>query len=153
MAEEKKREVPPVVPTRIQPAEHGRNVWLIDAESSEHPEDFLKLEFYAHVAKNFRPFDHIEIRTDDGQYWCELLVLAADVTWAKVKLLREHRLEYVEQQAIGATDFEVSYKGRVRLWCVIRKSDKSAVSEGHNDRGAANAWLDNYQRTVGRKAA
>lgn len=152
MAEEKKREVPMVVPNRVQMAEHGRNIWLITAESSENPQDFLEPEFYAHVAKDFRPYDHVEIRTDDGLYWAEFLVLSADRTWAKVHLLREAKLHAVEQQPAN-TDFLISYKGNHRKWCVIRASDKSAVREGELDRPAANLWLETYLRTIGRKAA
>lgn len=153
MAEEKKREVAPVVPNRVQMAEHGRNVWLVTAESSEHPQDFLKPEFYAHVAKDMRPFDHVEVRTDDGLYWALLLVLTADKTWAKVEPLIEKRLQPVNHEQAVDTGYVVEFKGPNRKWSVIRKMDKSAVSEGHADRPSAEAWLGQHLRTIGRKAA
>lgn len=152
MSEAKKREVQPVAPNRHALGEHARLVHVLTVESSEHPEDFQTPEFYAHVARNMRPFDHIELRTDDGTYWAELLVVTADLNWAKVHLLREERLQTEEQHPINS-DFAVEWKGPHRKWCVIRKTDKSAISENHLDRGAADAWLTQHSRTVGRKAA
>lgn len=152
MAEEEKRAVPIVVQSRVQSAEHGRNIWLVTAESSEHPEDFLQAEFYGHVAKDFRPMDRIEIITDDGQYWAELIVLTCDRTWAKVHLLREVKLQAVEQSADDGA-YLVRYRGNHLKWCVIRASDKSAIREGEADKASAIAWLETYKRTVGRKAA
>ncbi len=153
MAEEtQKRAVPMVVQNRVQAAEHGRNVWLVTAESSEHPEDFLEPEFYAHVAKDFRPMDHIEVRTDDGQYWAELLILSADRTWAKVHLLREVKLAAVEQ-ASDDKSYAIRYRGNHLKWSVIRLSDNSPLREGELDKASAIAWLETYKRTVGRKAA
>lgn len=150
--EQKKRAVPNIPQGRMQMAEHGRNVWFITAESSEHPEDFLEPEFYSHVAKDLAPMDRIEICTDDGQYWAELLVLTSDRTWAKVQLLREVKLATVEQQADDGT-YVVRYLGKHRKWCVIRASDKSALREGELDKASAIAWVETYKRTVGRKAA
>lgn len=152
MAEEKKRAVPMIPQGRMQLAEHGRNVWFIIAESSEHPQDFLEPEFYAHVAKDLAPMDRIEITTDDGQYWAELLVHTCDRTWAKVHLLREVKMEAVEQPSDDGS-YEVRYLGKHRKWCVIRASDKSTLREGEPDKATAVAWLENYKRTVGRKAA
>lgn len=151
MADEK-RAIPMLSPNRMQMAEFGRNIHLVTAESSEHPDDFLQPEFWAHVAKNFAPFDHIELRTDDGQYWAEFLVLSCDQQWAKVELLREVKLPEVAE-AVADERFAVKWKGPHLKWCVIRASDSSIVHEGDPDKATAQGWMESYVRTIGRKAA
>lgn len=152
MAEEKKRQVPMVAPTRWQLAEHGMRRHVITAESSEHPEDFLQPEFYAHVAKNFTQFDEIVIRTDDGMYWGEFLVLGCDLQWAKVEKLREVNLQPVNERPMDDR-FIVKWKGPHLKWCAIRTQDSSIIHEGEQNRAAAMGWLEGYIRTIGKKAA
>lgn len=152
MADAAKKQEGVLVPNRMQAAEHGRNIWLATAESAEHPEDFLRPTFWAHVAKNLQPFDHIELRTDDGTYWAEFLVTSCEKTWAKVQLLREAKIS-VSVEAPIDPEYKAEWKGPHRKWCVLRIKDGSLVHEGLADRGAANQWLESYVRTVGKKAA
>lgn len=153
MAEQALKEAPratPILsPNRILPGESGRNVWLATAESAKHPEDFLKPEFWAHKAKDFAPFDRIEVVVDDGTYWCELLVTSCDRTWAKTHLLREVKLDGEQGKELDA-EYEVRFLGRHKKHCVIRLSDKSTVHEGEQEKSAAVRWLDEYLITIGR---
>jgi hypothetical protein len=144
------REIGMAVPNRIALGEHARNVHVYTAESSEHPEDFTKPEFWALVSTKFQPFDHIEIRTDDGTYWAEYLVIAAERTWAKVHKLRDVRLQPLEQTEVDP-EFKVEWKGRHLKFCVIRLSDKSIVHEGEQEKSGASRWLEDYVRTIGRR--
>lgn len=148
----KKREVPMLSPNRMQAAEFGRNIHLVTAESSENPNDFLQPEYWAHVAKNFRAFDHIELRTDDGEYWAEYLIISCDAQWAKVEMLREVKLQPVAE-GVADDRFFTKYRGPHLKWCVIRKQDGSVLREGEFDRASAQAWLESYVRTIGKKAA
>lgn len=147
--EEKPRATPMVSPNRVQAADHGRNVWLVTSETGDHPEDFLEASYWANVSKDFRPFDHVEVRTDDGTYWAEFLVLASDRTWAKLHLLREARLALVDEVETSP-EFKVLWKGPHKKFCVIRISDSSAVHEGEQEKGQAVLWLEGYLRTIGK---
>ena len=144
------REVSPAVPNRTQLAEHAFQHHVYTAESGDYPEDFLKPEYWALVAAKMQPFDHIEVRTDDGTYWAELLVVACDRTWAKVHKLRDARLQPVGEVAVDP-QFKVEWKGPHHKFCVIRVSDGSMVHSGETDKIAASRWLDGYIRTIGRK--
>lgn len=147
-----KRQVAPVVPNRVQMAEHGRNIWLITAEGGEYQEDFLQPEYYANVAVNMRPMDHVEIRCDDGSFWGEYLVIAADRQWAQVMELRSHRLVQALQQPTDKR-FRVEYKGPHLKHSVIRLQDSAVLHEGEQTASGANRWLEDYIRTIGKKAA
>jgi hypothetical protein len=151
-AEAKTRTVPMIAPNRVQTGDHARTVWVINAESGENPGDFLQPEYWANVAQNMRPMDHVEVRSDDGTYWGEFLVTSADRNWAKLHLLREIKLQSVGEQPVDER-YKVEWKGAHLRWCVIRSSDKSAVHEGAQERGVALRWLEEYLRTIGRKAA
>jgi hypothetical protein len=146
----KEREIGMAVPNRIALGEHARNVHVYTAESSEHPEDFTRPEYWGLVSTKFQPFDHIELRTDDGIYWAEFLVVACDRTWAKVHKLREVKLQTQEDKPADPR-FKEEWKGPHRKWCVIRQSDKSIIHDGEADRAAARRWLDEYLRTIGRQ--
>lgn len=147
--EEKPRAVGMAVPNRVQSAEHGRNVHLFTAESGEHPEDFLRDEFWGLVSKNFSPGDHVEIRTDDMIFWGEYLVLAADRTWAKLHPLREIKLPSASSRQVSP-EYKVEWKGPHKKYCAIRIKDSSIVHEGEQERAGAERWLEGYVRTIGR---
>jgi hypothetical protein len=113
-----KREVSPAVPNRLQLAEHALQFHVYTAESGDYPEDFLKPEYWSLVATKFQPYDHIEVRADDGTYWAEFLVVSCDRTWARVHKLRDARLQVANEQPVDP-DYKVEWKGPHKKWCVI----------------------------------
>lgn len=148
-AKKQEREVAVITPNRCQMAEHGRNIFLITAESSEFPKDFLDPAFYAHVAKDMRPMDHVEIRTDDGSFWGEYLVIEASINWAKVHELRTVTLEKFGDQPTDKR-FRIEWKGPHLKYCVIRTKDSSVVHSGDQLRKDAMTWLEEYVRNIGK---
>jgi hypothetical protein len=85
------KKVPQLNMNRMKSGEYVRNIWVVTVESGVTKEDLTDVSFWAHVARSFKPYDHIEVRTDDGAYYAEFLVLSCDRTWAKV-----HEIRYVE---------------------------------------------------------
>lgn len=145
---ERKSKFAPLPPVRRKLAEHGRQTHLITVESAEYPEDFLKPEFWALVAKDMQLGDHVEIRDDSMSFWGEYIVLGCDATWAQLHQLRQAQLVPAEQRLISP-DFLVAFKGPHRKWCIVRISDGAIVHEGEQHRGAANLWLEGYAKTIG----
>ncbi len=137
-----------IAPNRVSMGEHARNVWTCTAPSGAQPEDFLRPEYWGMVAKTMKPFDHVEVRTDDGTFWGEYLVLASDRTWAKLHPLREVVLPSADAEDISK-DYKIEHKGPHLKYCVIRKSDSSIVHEGEQERLGAEQWLSGYLRTIG----
>ena len=149
---EKKREAGMAVPNRVQMAEGGRNVHLYTAPSGTEPDDMLVPAYWGLVCKNFRPYDHIEVRTDDGAFWGEYIILASDRTWAKVHPLRVVDLPNAQVEEIDPA-YKIEWKGPHLKFCVLRTENGSAVHEGEQERSGAVAWLQQYLRTIGKAAA
>lgn len=146
-----------VMPGRVKIAEAARNYWVVTVEVGVTRDELKRPEFWSLVAKNFRPYDRLEVRADDGTYFAEYLVLSADRAWAKV---HELRFEALGTQDVSLTEaaaaefrsrFLVKYRGPHLMHCVERKDgDKvERLSEKHPDQAAAHVWLENHLKAIG----
>lgn len=120
-------------PSRFKSAEYERNTHVITIELGTDRETILSPEFWAHIAFKLRPWDKIEARSDDGTFYAEYIVLAAERTWAKV-----HEIMYVNltstdvsmtQAAIQNDEYEVKWRGPHLKHSIIRKSDGAVIAE------------------------
>lgn len=150
--EEKPRPLVQLVPLRRKLAEHARNTHVVTVEDASHPEDFVKPEFWALVAKEMQIGDRVDIQDDGLTFYGEYLVVACDRTWAKLHELRISHLVAVKEQSVSP-DYEIVFKGPHMKYCVVRLSDRSLVHEGAATRQDANTWLLGYARTIGAKLA
>src|ERR1700739_443859 len=138
-----------VDPQRMKVAEYERRDWVCTAEEGTKVDDILDPGYWAHIAGQMTMYDRIEVRIDTGEFLLELLVKDVGRNWAQVVLLHEHDLS--AKTPTGESNSEASeaiFKGPVRRWCVIRKSDQVAVQERLSDKAAALAWLADYERTI-----
>ena len=148
MSEEKKRDVK-INMTRMKSGDFVRNLWVVTAEQGTTKEDIMTPSYWSHVASQFRPYDRIEVRVDDGVYFAELLILACDRTWAKVHELTFHSLTTSDVSLTQAEpEFDVQWKGPVNKWSVIRKSDSESIKKGMESKEEANKFLTGYQKTI-----
>jgi hypothetical protein len=149
-----------VMPGRVKTAEAARNFWVVTVEQGTKRDDILRPEFWALVAKNFRPYDRIELNSDDGAFFGEYLVLSADRAWAKV---HELRFEPLGTQDVSLTEaaaaefrrrFSVQYRGQHLKHCVERTDGNKVerLKEGCQDRREALDWLEGHLKTVGATA-
>lgn len=148
---ELKREVQ-LNPARRHLAQHARRDWIVDAEEGTTVEDILKPGYWAHVASEFTPFDHVEVRLETGEWVAELIVVNSGRNYANVHLIAKHELTLLEGVAEPkSSDHEVKWKGPHLKFCVIRKSDSAPVQQGMETKEAAYAWLANHE-AVSRRA-
>jgi hypothetical protein len=146
-----------VMPGRVKLTEQARNSWFVTVEQGTTRQELQRPEFWALVAKNFKPGDRIEVHVDDGIYFAEYLVLTADRAWAKVHELRYEPLgtQDVSLTAANATDvrnrYSVKYHGTHLKHCVERKDGEKVerLKEGFQDKAEATIWLENHLKTVG----
>src|SRR5690349_19984275 len=82
----KPKSAPVIMPDRIGLAEHKRQDWVADVPVGIRVEDLLAPEYWAHKSIEFKPYDTIEARADDGSYIDYLRVLYADRSYANVIL-------------------------------------------------------------------
>lgn len=137
--------------TRMQSGDFVRNLWVVTAEQGTTKEDILTPSYWSHVASQFRPYDRIEVRVDDGTYFAELLILSCDRTWAKVKELSFNSLTTSDVSQTQASEemaeFDIQWKGPVNKWSVIRKSD-DAVIKNKMEKEEAGKFLIGYKKTI-----
>lgn len=144
-----RKPVPAIHDGRFANAEFERSTWVITAEEGTIPDDVLNPDYYAHVAAKLRPYDHIEIRANDGTWLAQLLVLDVSRLWAKVHRLHLHTLTTVDVSQSNlerALPYYVQHKGPHDKWVVIRRSDSQAVSTGHGTPEEAHNWMVNRIR-------
>jgi hypothetical protein len=138
-----------VDPQRMQGAEYLRNEWICTAEEGTLVEDVLDPGYWAHIAGKLTVYDRIEVRVDTGEWLLELLVKSLGRNWAQVALLHHHDLAGKVITAEAPSDeFEAVYKGTLRKWCVMRKSDNAVLHEKAESKAGALEWLAGYERTV-----
>ena len=63
------RKVEQLSPTRMTEAEYRRTVYVATAHANTNPEDLLAREYWSHVAEKLKPWDHIEVRANDGGFY------------------------------------------------------------------------------------
>lgn len=136
-------------PQRMQLSQYLRNDWVITAEQGTTTDDIIKPIYFAHLAAQMKPYDHVEVRVDDDTWIAELLVLQVERNWVRVKLMGYHELVVVDESAVAPSAYEATWKGPHLKWSVIRKADKAIIKPGFNDRVGAEAAMRDLERLVG----
>ena len=127
-------------------AEHKRNDWVATAEQGTTIEDVLKPEYWSYVSGRFAPYDHIEVRVDDGEWLLELLVTACGRNFAKVAVLGQHSLVKASNIKLPDSGYEVLWKGPHLKFCVIRKSDSEKIREGYATKEEGLTWVREFEK-------
>jgi hypothetical protein len=136
-----------IKPSDMQLAEQKRAVWQAFAPPECCPEDLLRPESWAHVARKVEPFSRIEVLAEDGTWWAEYMILLVGPNWVKVALMRQHDFRAVAVQASDPETLEVNYIP-ARKWRVLRKSDGAVLREGLATKEEANAWKQEHLKTM-----
>ncbi len=147
-AEQRKRDVQ-LDPARMKLAEYERNDWVVNAELGTTLEDIQTTSFFAHMAKDMKMYDHIEVRIDDGTWLAYLIVLDTGRNWAKVKLLNHVCLIDGDAVPVASVMHSVEFKGPQFKWSVIRLSDKEKIKTGCSTRIEAEAWMREHETVTG----
>jgi hypothetical protein len=137
-------------PGRRKLAEYTMNVHTVNCEMGTTIDDLKTPGYWAHTAAEFKPYDQIWARSEDGTWVAHLMVLGCDRNWAKMHVLAEHKLTTsdVAMTAAAAIQHSVEWKGPQHRFCVIRKSDSETVKSGFADKVAATTWMVEHERTT-----
>lgn len=144
-----------LTPARLKAAEFDRTIWRARLENGADLSDIIHPEYWAHVSRQFKPGDIIEVIPDDNTSFTVLYVLAASSNWAKVlELSHKNFLGDDEEQESDAgsdeLDFEVKWGGNTDRFRVIRKSDGEVVHSGSPTKADAEKWLTDYKIALNR---
>jgi len=140
--------IPQLDPARMTAGEYARTIWVVTVEQGITIPVMEDPSFWAHVAEKLRPWDRIEVRADDGTFFAEFIVIAAERAHARV-----HKLLYIPLMLPDGTDeefdsgYQLKWRGPFHLWSVIRKSDHSVIKDGMQ-KDEAKVWLDEYLKKV-----
>lgn len=126
-----------ILQNRLRQAEFNRTVWAAQPEPGTTLEDMVKPEYWAHVAKNFKVGDRVEVVPEGAEWFAELFVRSVSPTAATVVVLRSQ--VFAERKASIDPGLDVKYRG-ANGWSVIRKSDKSVLYEKGDTREAAESF-------------
>ncbi len=135
-------------PERMIVAEYERNEWMCTAAYGTTVEDVLLPGYWAHVAPQLKPYDHIEVRVDDGAWLLQLLVVDVSRSWARVHVLAQHMLTTADVSLTEAERHEVRFKGAHYKYCVIRNSDGAVVKDKFSKKEEAYLWMHDHEKTT-----
>jgi hypothetical protein len=135
-------------PHRMQPAESKRTVWHVTTEAETPLDAVLDPKYWAGCASKMRSRDRIEVEAEEGTYFAELMVLDVGRASAQVVLMR--KVEFKANTVSGADlgDFEVTWRGVDKKWCVVRKSDKRVQRDGLETKQQAVNWATEHLKTI-----
>lgn len=150
--EDKPQETPQVKPNgehkisplpggRFGPAESMRNCHLANVPAGTPFEDVLSPEFWKNYSPQLRPFDHIEIRAEDGKYWADVLVTDVGHGFAIVETINHKELSTIKEDRVSILGFTAEWGGTVDKYRVIRDSDKVVMSKSHPSIDKAVSWI------------
>ena len=127
----------------MRECEFQRTVYTATAFENTVPEDLLDPEYWTHVAEQFKPFDKVEVRADDGSWYAECLVLETSRRWTRMHMLSKHNLTTgdVSLSQTKMQEYAIEWKGPHKKHCVIRQSDQEIIHEGEETKAGAYTWL------------
>lgn len=137
---------PIISPDRMRLAEYERQDWVANVEYGITLDDIREPGFWAHMASQMRPYDHVEVRAEDGSWVAYLIVTGCDRTWAKVCVDRVVNLTTKDVSLSQEARHEVVWKGPHHKWAVIRLSDSEMVKNEFADKEAASAWMREHEQ-------
>jgi hypothetical protein len=143
------KERPALHPSRRMLAEQRRQIHSVVPEFGTTIAEMLNPGYWAHVARDLRPGDRIEVDAEDGSYFAELMVRDAGAQYAKVALLREVKLDAIEPSAtVSLPGHNVEWSGPHTKWRVLRTADRKVLKDGFTTKADGYNWLASYSKAV-----
>jgi hypothetical protein len=131
--------MPAALPQHLLLAEFSRNAYRLTPEVGLPLAEILKPSYWVHTAVMLRPGNIVEVAPTDMSWFAELYVRSAGANEVRVALLRHVEFDK-PQTAVDTDECEIKFAGGAK-WRVMRKADKAVLSENHQTREQAEAWL------------
>lgn len=137
--------------SRLKQADMARNTWRAIVEAGTTVADVQRPEFFAHH-RVFTQYDRIEVLSEDGAFFADLLVLSVDrpaigPATIRTKVLNQWDLGGEETGvATDASQYEIKWTGPHGKFAVIRLTDQAKVFERGQSKEEAQRWLKQHLR-------
>lgn len=138
--------VPVLMPDRFGEAEFKRHDFVVDAEAGTTLDQLMDPAFWSHVSQQMDPFDHIEVRSEDGAWIAYLVVLFAERNYARVAMDRVIMIEQNTEAPAASVRHRVEWKGPHYRFAVIRASDDQMLEKGFKTKFEAETWMRNHEK-------
>ena len=140
-------------------AEYNRNVHWMVPEVGTPLDALLDPTYWAHVSRFLKPLDRIEVASEDGAWWAELIVISSGKLYANVQLLRKYDLKQFTPGAMETipAGYHVKYRGPLQKWCVLRDEitrdgkvipQKDVLKAGCDEEAQARNFLTELLKTI-----
>lgn len=139
---------PVIMPDRVGLAESKRNDWVVDLPVDVTLEEAMEPSYWAHVAEQMQPLDHIELRAEDGSWIGFLIVRMCEKNYAKVALDRIVKLEVSMEVPAESVKHKVEWKGPHHKFVVVRIADSQMLQNGFATRDLAIGWMKDHEKTM-----
>lgn len=135
---------------RMRLAEYDRQDWIANIEFGTSVEQIMEPGYWALMASQLKPYDHIEARSEDGSWVAYLIVTGCDRTWARVVVDHVVKLTTsdVSQTEAVTAKHKVEWKGPQHRYSVIRLSDDERIKDGFHIKDEAYAWMREHERVT-----
>jgi|GEM_PF-2816595 len=133
----KKLEFRQALPSQFVSGEFARNLWNHVPEYGTTRENLMQPEYWAILAPQMRIADRVEVMSEDGSWYAELLVRNVSQGAVSVGLLNYREFEVIAENELELEGMRIAFRGRSRMWIVQRISDNHVLREGLKDRGEA----------------
>lgn len=141
---------PMLMPERFGLAEHRRQEFVANLPMDISLKDACDPGYWAHVADQMQPMDHIELRAEDGSWVADLIVAFCDRNYAKVVLKSITKLDEDQSAPAASIKLKVEWKGPQLKYAVIRTSDSQILRSEMRTRDEAVQWMTAHEKTMER---
>jgi hypothetical protein len=140
---------PPLSPSCMTLVEAKQRMVFATVPAGITKDELLVPGFWAHIAKDLPPWTEITVMPEDEAFYAKLLVRDSGRLWALCAILSFVPLAK-EIEAPVNKDYEVKRLGPQRKFGVRRLDDNEVIRDGFVDTEAANAWLAEHLKALGR---
>jgi hypothetical protein len=132
---------------RVQREEFVKTHWVATVEAGVTRKDVLDPEFWSYVSMKFKPYDTVEIRTDDSDFYGQYVILSCDRTYASLYELSFHKLSDEAGPRKGSL-YEYKWGGPYGKHGIVRTSDNAMMVNKLETKAEALKWLTAHLEKV-----
>ena len=135
-----------LIASMVKSADYAYSRWNAVVPHGTLQDDVLHPKMWAHVAATLRAGDEIRVKVESNEWVQYLMIMEVGPNYAVVARIGQvHPLIGANRHVVEAdTDFSIEWKGPVRKWAVIRKSDKAVIYDKFESRETAQSRLASH---------
>lgn len=138
----------PLIANRFKLAEYVRQVWHITPRPEDGPDCLSDPGWYAHVSRQMKRGDKIEVEAEDGSWYAEGKVMDTGSFGAKVALTLGP-VKLTNDAVIEAPDeFEVKWAGPHAKYRVVRRTDNKVLKDQCQTQEEAATWIKSHRKAM-----